>query len=261
VPSPYGRPDEDQRLQEDVAGGIDARRTEMTRYLQARTAFFDHFVVDSIARGVHQMVVVGAGYDGRSLRYAEPDVRWFELDHPDTQADKRARLARLGIDPGRTEFVAADFAIDDVATLLCGAGQDITNATAYVCEGVSAYLTPPVLSSLLGALSQSAPPDSELAIELALVPRSLSDGLRRSRLQARVANVGEPLRSAIAVEQLDALFATTGWRVSRALDPAGVEVERSRRSAAFVVAVPARRSRAAHVLPAPSRPATTRPDS
>jgi methyltransferase (TIGR00027 family) len=237
----YGRPQEDQRLQEDVADGIDVRRTDMTRYLQTRTAFFDHFVVDSIARGVCQLVVVGAGYDGRSLRYAKPDVQWFELDHPDTQADKRARLGRLKVDPDRTQFVAADFAVDDVAALLRGAGHAVTRATAYVCEGVSVYLSPPVLSSLLGALVRSAASESELAIELALVPRSGSERLRRSRLQARVANVGEPLRSEIAVEQLDGLFETTGWRVRRAVDPAGVDVQRSRRSAAFVVAAPRNR--------------------
>ena len=236
----YGRPQEDQRLQEDVAGGIDVRRTDMTRYLQARTAFFDHFVVDSIARGVCQLVVVGAGYDGRSLRYAQPDVQWFELDHPDTQADKRARLARLKVDPDRTQFVAADFAVDDVAALLRGAGHDVTRATAYVCEGVSVYLSAPILSSLLGAVVRSAASESGLAIELALVPRSGSERLRRSRLQARVTNVGEPLRSEIAVQQLDALFETTGWQVRRAVDPAGVDVQRSRRSAAFVIAVPRR---------------------
>ncbi len=237
--APYGRPDEDQRLQEDVAGGIDLRTTDMTRYLQARTAFFDHFAVGSIDRGARQVVVVGAGYDGRGIRYARQDVQWFELDHPDTQADKRARLARLMIDADQIEFVAADFAVDDVAALLCRAGLDVTRATAYLCEGVSVYLTPPVLSSLLRALGGRTSAGSELAIELALVPRSPSERLRRSRLQARVANMGEPLRSAIPAEQLDAFFATTGWRIRRAADPAGVEVERSRRSVAFVVATPA----------------------
>jgi hypothetical protein len=33
-----------------------------------------------------------------ATRYAKPDVGWFEVDHPDIQADKRTRLERLGID-------------------------------------------------------------------------------------------------------------------------------------------------------------------
>jgi methyltransferase (TIGR00027 family) len=239
VPSPHGRPEADQLLQEDVAGGIAVRRTELTGYLQARTAFFDRFVVDSIARGASQIVTLGAGYDGRSLRYASVDVRWFELDHPDTQADKRARLARLQIDPGPTKFVAVDFAVDDVALALRRAGHNAARSTAYLCEGVSPYLSQSVLALLITALGRSAGPASELAIEIALVPSSAADRRRRARLQARVANLGEPLQTAIPPEQLDGLFATAGWRIAAASDPAGVDLDRSRRSVAFVVAVPA----------------------
>ena len=90
----------------------------MTRHLQARTEFMDHMVVDAIHNGTKQFVIVGAGYDGRSLRYAAPGTRWYELDHPATQSDKRARLERLGIDVSAVGFAAADFARDDVAAAL-----------------------------------------------------------------------------------------------------------------------------------------------
>jgi len=63
----------------------------MHEYIRARTAFFDRVVVSAIDRGVAQVVIGGAGYDGRAFRYAKPGVRWFEVDHPATQADKRAR--------------------------------------------------------------------------------------------------------------------------------------------------------------------------
>ena len=42
-------------------------------------------------------MIVGAGYDGRALRYGGPGIRWWEVDRAGTQTDKRARLARLGI--------------------------------------------------------------------------------------------------------------------------------------------------------------------
>ena len=61
-----------------------------------------------------RVVVAGAGYDGRALCYAKPGVRWFEIDHPATQADKVARIARLAIPTPHLTFVAADFANDDV---------------------------------------------------------------------------------------------------------------------------------------------------
>ena len=62
-----------------------------------------------------QVVTGGAGDDGRALRYARPGTRWFEVDHPATQADKRARLARLGLDASPVAFIPADFTADAVA--------------------------------------------------------------------------------------------------------------------------------------------------
>ena len=90
APAPFGDPEAEERLARDVAGVGDFDRSErMERYLRARTAFFDRVVVGALERGVTQVVVVGAGYDGRALRYAKPGVRWFEVDHPATHADKR----------------------------------------------------------------------------------------------------------------------------------------------------------------------------
>ena len=122
VPAPYGDPAADDALATEVAAGREAPLNRMHDYLAARTAFFDRTVVAAIARGVQQMVVGAAGYDGRALRYAKPGVRWFEVDHPATQRDKRDRLARLGLDVGQVQLVEADFTRDPVADLLREAG-------------------------------------------------------------------------------------------------------------------------------------------
>jgi len=50
-------------------------------------------------------VILGAGYDDRALRFRSPGVRFFELDHPDTQADKRL-TASLAIRPEGTDLEA-----------------------------------------------------------------------------------------------------------------------------------------------------------
>jgi methyltransferase (TIGR00027 family) len=57
----------------------------------ARTCFFDEAVVAGLDAGVRQVVVLGAGYDSRAWRLARTGVRFFEVDHPATQADKRMR--------------------------------------------------------------------------------------------------------------------------------------------------------------------------
>src|SRR5271167_86445 len=60
----YGDPAADQLLHDDVAGDLPYADTPFTAYLAARTRFFDLAVVDAIARGTQQIVVVGAGYEG-----------------------------------------------------------------------------------------------------------------------------------------------------------------------------------------------------
>src|SRR5258708_23106982 len=59
---------------------------------EARTRFVDEQVLAAIAAGVRQIVICGAGYDDRALRFRSDGVRYFELDQPATQADKLRRL-------------------------------------------------------------------------------------------------------------------------------------------------------------------------
>src|SRR5256885_1004949 len=95
IPAGYGDPAADQALAVDVAAGRRAPANRMHDYLAARTSFFDRAVTGALDRGVAQVVVGAAGYDGRAFRYAKPGVRWFEVDHPATQRDKLERLERL----------------------------------------------------------------------------------------------------------------------------------------------------------------------
>ena len=141
VPAPYGDPGADIALARDVASGsaVDGE-SQLGSYLAARTLFFDRVIVRTLDAGLTQAAIIGAGYDGRAFRYAKPGVRWFEVDHPATQSDKRARLEQLGIDTGTIAYVAADFASNDVAASLVAAGLDVASATVFICEGVAVYL-------------------------------------------------------------------------------------------------------------------------
>src|ERR1035441_6673355 len=116
----------------------------MARYLRARTSFFDRVVVNALDRNVAQVVAVGAGYDGRSLRYAKSGGRWFEVDHPDTQGDKRERLARLGIDAPQVTFVGVDLSDTGLAAALVDGGYQPDAPSMMICEGVAVYLDEPV---------------------------------------------------------------------------------------------------------------------
>jgi methyltransferase (TIGR00027 family) len=86
------------------------------RYLRAevimRSRYVEGEVDRAIKRGISQYVILGAGLD--SFAYRRPDVakviRIFEVDHPATQAWKRARLQDLSVAaPENLAFVPVDF--------------------------------------------------------------------------------------------------------------------------------------------------------
>jgi methyltransferase (TIGR00027 family) len=210
VAAGYGDPAADEALSRDVAGDLTPRRDRMHEYLGARTAFFDRAVVHAIDRGITQVVLGGAGYDGRAFRYARPGVRWFEVDHPDTQADKRARLARLGLDAAHIAFIAADFTVDPVAGPLRDAGLDPGRRALFLFEGVAVYLDRPVTERVLAEFREVTAADSLLAVS---VSTGTATAASRARFQARVADLGEPARTVLTVEEAVGLLASVGWEV------------------------------------------------
>src|SRR5579884_377862 len=231
APAPYGDPDADDALAADVAAGevVDVE-APMGRYLRGRTAFFDRMVVGAIEGGIAQLVSIGAGYDGRAIRYHKAGLRWWEVDRPWTQADKRRRLARLGVDAGHIGFVAHDLADGGLPDALTAAGFTPEDPALFLLEGVAVYLDPGVLTALFGELRSVAAPGSRLALSLGTMPTSSDHARRRLRFQAAVARVGEPARNSITADEATPLLADAGWRRS----------DRSERAAGagFVVVTP-----------------------
>jgi methyltransferase (TIGR00027 family) len=238
VPAPYGDPATDDALATEVAAGREAPLNRMHDYLAVRTSFFDRVVVAAIGRGVGQIVVGAAGYDGRALRYAKPGVRWFEVDHPATQRDKRDRLARLGITAPQVRFVEADFTRDPVAERLLAAGLDPGAPGLFLLEGVAVYLEPAVLETVLEQFRQVAAVGSRLAISVSLSRDHDKDA--RTRFQAAVAAMGEPAKSTFDADEADDLLARHGWRIMASRDdpddPQAATRRRRQRSAGLLMA-------------------------
>ena len=247
VPAPYGVPAADEALAADVAAGLVAPANRMHDYLAARTSFFDRTVVSAIDRGVRQIVVGAAGYDGRAFRYAKPGVRWFEVDHPATQRDKLERLQRLGIATPHVQFVEADFTRDPVADRLRAAGLKAAVPSLFLLEGVAVYLEPAVLETVLEQFRHAAAPGSRLAISVSL-SREYDEGAR-ARFQAAVAALGEPARSTFDADQAEDLLARTGWRIMPGRADTAAKRERLRSAGLLTASAGPRAPRAS----APSR--------
>jgi methyltransferase (TIGR00027 family) len=231
--APFGDPDADRRLAADVAAGVSeaARRTSgepnerMVRYLRGRTAFFDRVVINALGRGVTQMLSIGAGYDGRALRYAKDPVSWFEVDHPDTQRDKRERLERLGIEAPQITFVATDLREPGLATALIECGYEADTPALISCEGLIVYLDRPALETMLDELRAVVTTGTRLAFS-ASTDRSPA----RERFRESAALAGEPARNSLHGDQLAELLASARWRT--------VDISERSRRAGFWVAAP-----------------------
>jgi methyltransferase (TIGR00027 family) len=194
-----------------VALGQRVPTDRLFRYIAARTRFFDDQTLSAIAGGAEQIVLVGAGYDGRALRFRSRGVRFFEVDHPATQADKRERVAALGADTAHLTLVPADFVTDDVAVALGAAGHARTAPSLFLCEGVLPYLPEEVTLALLRCLRSVAARGSRLAVDFALRGADGTVAAGEAALDQRVARVGEPIRTRLARGDAVALLVAAGW--------------------------------------------------
>ena len=158
-------------------------------------------------RGTRQLVLLGAGLDGRAWRLPGlAEARVFEVDHPLTQAEKRARLGALEPRAARIEFVPVDFERDSLGDALARAGHESAAPTVWVWEGVVMYLTLEAVRATLRALAARSAAGSLLAVYYHTAKhRELAGLLLRL--------VGEPNRSAFSPQELGSELAAAGFEV------------------------------------------------
>jgi methyltransferase (TIGR00027 family) len=232
--SPEGDPLAQARLCEGMRSTPIERLRPM---LTARTRFFDEAVTTALASGTDQVVICGAGYDDRGLRFRTSGVRFFELDQGPTQADKARRLRGLpeahetrgargarGADLSGLTLATADFREDDVAAVLAAHGHDRARPTLFLCEGLLVYLDEPVLTRLLSGLASCAAPGSTLAASLAVHAEGLATAevLAAANARRRTAQT-EPWRTILPRDEQIALLARAGWHPGQVIDAADLE--------------------------------------
>lgn len=200
-----------------LSGWLARRPGDFHQRMERRTAFFDRETLAAIERGVPQIVIVGAGYDGRALRFAHTGTNYFEVDHPATQADKRAHLDALGGGAATcATFVPVDLVNDDLARSLADAGHVAGRPSLFVVEGLLGYLPRTTTEDLLATLHRLSTSDSRLAAAFPTVRAVTSrrDSLRQKRRGLVVAAVGEPRLTRFDPGEVEHVFTAAGWRIA-----------------------------------------------
>ncbi|HEU0176393.1 MAG TPA: class I SAM-dependent methyltransferase [Blastocatellia bacterium] len=168
--------------------------------------------IDDAVRGAAspQLVILGAGLDGRAWRMPElGETTVFEVDHPDSQRDKRERVAALTSAARDIRFAPVDFTRDNLDDALAAAGHDPALATTWLWEGVVMYLTQADVEATLTVIERRSAAGSRLIVAYhspALMLRLIGPIVRR---------LGEPLRSAFTADTMRTLLARYGFGVVR----------------------------------------------
>jgi methyltransferase (TIGR00027 family) len=189
--------------------------------MRARVAE-DALAAAASARGITQLVVLGAGLDTYAYRGAlAQNVHIFEVDHPATQAWKRELLAKAGIEPPKTlTFVPVDFERETLTGALAAAGLDPAQRTFFTWLGVLVYLTKEAILSTLRYVA-SLPGGADIVFDYSNPTGSLSgdDAAAREAITTRVASMGEDFRSHFDTDELCAELGALGFRTIRDLGP------------------------------------------
>jgi methyltransferase (TIGR00027 family) len=167
----------------------------MRLFVAARSRIAEDFAAAAVARGIRQIVVLGAGLDTFGLRnpYAREGVIVSEVDHPATQQWKRERIAEAGLPvPASLQLISVDFEADALAERLSACGVDLSAPTFFMWLGVVPYLTREAIEATLAMVGRV--PRGEVVFDYGEPAESLS-GMARAALDARMARlaaIGEP---------------------------------------------------------------------
>jgi methyltransferase (TIGR00027 family) len=185
-------------------------------FIAARSRFSEDSLAACVARGVRQIVVLGAGLDTFALRnpHAGQGVRVFEVDYPATQDWKRERLKQAGLAvPSSLTFAPADFERQSLADGLMAAGFRADRPAFFQWLGVVPYLTREAISMTLDFIA--GVPESEVVFDYA-EPFGNYPADRRAHVMAvaaRAASLGEPWLSLFDPAELSAMLRDKGFGV------------------------------------------------
>ncbi|MDH3252534.1 MAG: SAM-dependent methyltransferase [Ignavibacteria bacterium] len=148
--------------------------------LLCRTRYIDDVLREALKAGFDQVVLLGAGFDSRPYRIPGIDqTRVFEVDHPATQARKRARLQQiLGTLPSHVAFVPIDFDRQKLKDVMPAAGFSTGARTFFLWEGVTQYISAEAVDATFEYVSRAA--GNQSRIVFTYIRKGIIDGSSRS---------------------------------------------------------------------------------
>ncbi|MEE4114057.1 MAG: SAM-dependent methyltransferase [Desulfobacteraceae bacterium] len=188
----------------------------------ARTGFIDACLGEALEHGLDQVVILGAGFDTRALRFdaLQAGVPVFELDHPATQAVKIARMRRVWPSlPDHLHFIPIRFEAENLAAKLLAHRYRPDGRTFFVWEGVTYYIGASAVDAVFEFIAGHCAAGSGVVFDY--LPPAVIDGTclqpEAVGLRDSLAMFGEALIFGIDPDRIDRFLARRGLRTLRHL--------------------------------------------
>jgi methyltransferase (TIGR00027 family) len=142
-------------------------------FLLVRTRFIDQIMKQALRDKAQQVVILGAGYDSRALRFqtilAQQKCTVFEVDLASTQNAKLARFDESNLHlPNNTQYIAHDFNGDNLLEQLEQYNFDVRKKTLFIWEGVSYYLNKSSVDAMFEFVASHSGQGSSIVFDYAL---------------------------------------------------------------------------------------------
>ena len=191
-----------------------------------RAAYTESLLKNIAQTGISQYVILGAGMDTFAFREKEfVSEHWvYEVDHPLTQKDKQARIARAEWHiPENLTFVPVDFAKDRLSERLIASGFDKRQETLFSWLGVTYYLSAEAIDKTLSEIADLSAEGSALVFDC---PDEGFFSAPEKRVQNTIMMAkagGEPMQSAFSYAELEKLLSRHGFRIYDWLAPCNIQ--------------------------------------
>jgi O-methyltransferase involved in polyketide biosynthesis len=177
-------------------------------YFNARTRYFDDVLLQEARTGLEQLVILGAGFDSRSIRFSDAlrGARVFEVDMPQVLALRAERLLPVQQTPAHQTpahqspghqthshetthpaiAVPIDFESEDLGQALRRHGYASGVRTLFLWEGVTYYLPLEAVRAVLSFVASQSGPGSSVLFDY--VTKAFVDGDHSSYGARRLAD-------------------------------------------------------------------------
>ena len=200
----------------------------LNRYLMpipiSRIAFAEQELASFAGRfPLCQYVICGAGMDTFIFRNDNDNIRVFEIDHPDTQRFKKARIRRLKwAIPSNVRLVPVDFAKDDMIASLLRAGFNPKLPTFFSVLGVTYYLSLELFEDTVKKMGSFQHSENRLVFDFPdeRLPTNSSRGAELTRITAML---GEPMAAGYQEEDVMCMLRRCGFCCKQHFTPEKIE--------------------------------------